>query len=194
MHTPLIETERLRLRRFTTDDIEMLYLLLKDEEVNTFLPWFPVKTLDEAGMFFEKHFASNYTKAQGYNYGICQKGDNVPIGYINVSMDSSYDFGYALRREFWGKGIMTEAGKAVINQIKQDGLPYITATHDVRNLQSGNVMKRLGMRYCYSYMEQWLPKDIPVIFRMYQLNLNGNSDYVYQRYWDMSEKHFVELL
>ena len=37
-NTPVLETERLILRKFTGEDIEALYLLLKDEEVNTFLP------------------------------------------------------------------------------------------------------------------------------------------------------------
>lgn len=41
-------------------------------------------------------------------------------------------------------------------------------------------MQKVGMKYCYSYEEQWQPKNIPVIFRMYQLNFNGNEDFVYK--------------
>ena len=52
MNTPRIETERLILRKFTQEDIEALYCILKDEEVNTFLPWFPLKSLAEARAFF----------------------------------------------------------------------------------------------------------------------------------------------
>ena len=89
---------------------------------------------------------------------------------------------------------MSEAAKAVVEQVKKDGLPYITATHDRKNLRSGKVMQKVGMKYCYSYEEQWQPKNIPVIFRMYQLNFNGNEDFVYKKYWDMYENHFVEEL
>lgn len=71
---------------------------------------------------------------------------------------------------------------------------YITATHDRNNPRSGNVMRKLGMTYCYSYEEQWQPKNFPVIFRMYQLNLDGNTDSVYRKYWDTSENHFIEDL
>ena len=53
-------------------------------------------------------------------------------------------------------------------------------------------MKRLGMQYQYSYLEQWQPKDIPVIFRMYQLNFDKSGSFVYRKYWNNSEKHFVE--
>ena len=90
------------------------------------------------------------------------------------------------------KGIVTEAGKAIIGQLKKDGIPYITATHDINNPRSGEVMKRLGMHYQYSYEEQWQPKDIPVTFRMYQLNLHGKDERVYKEYWDKYPVHFIE--
>lgn len=85
-----------------------------------------------------------------------------------------------------------EAGKAVIKQVKADGIPYITATHDVKNPRSGGVMKQLGMAYQYSYEEQWQPKDISVVFCMYQLNLDGQNDRVYKKYWNISSIHFIE--
>ena len=45
------ETDRLLIRKFEETDMEALYLLLKDEEVNTFLPWFPVKNVEETKEF-----------------------------------------------------------------------------------------------------------------------------------------------
>ena len=107
-------------------------------------------------------------------------------------MDNSHDLGYGLRKEFWHNGIVTEACKAVIGQLKKDGLLYVTATHDVKNTRSGGVMKQLGMSYKYSYEEQWQPKDILVTFRMYQLNFDGQDDRVYKKYWDSYEVHFIE--
>lgn len=133
-----------------------------------------------------------YLEASSYYYAICLKSDGIPIGYINASLNGSYDLGYGLRKEFWHRGIATEAGRAVIAQLKKDGIPYVTATHDINNPRSGEVMKRIGMRYQYSYEEQWQPKDILVTFRMYQLNLDGNDSRVYQEYWDDSTVHFVE--
>lgn len=192
MNTPVIETERLILRKFTENDLKAFYQIYSDEEVNTFLPWFPLKTMEEARRFYESSCETKYREKNAYNYAVCLKKDNIPIGYINVSMDNSFDFGYGLRGEFWHQGIITEAGKAVVEQLRKDGIPYITATHDVNNPRSGAVMKRLGMKYQYSYEEQWQPKDFPVIFRMYQLNLDGNEDRVYDKYWNISAVHFVE--
>lgn len=192
MNTPVIETERLILRKFTENDLKAFYQIYSDEEVNTFLPWFPLKTMEEARRFYESSCETKYREKNAYNYAACLKKDNIPIGYINVSMDNSFDFGYGLRKEFWHRGIITEAGKAVVEQLRKDGIPYITATHDINNPRSGGVMKQLGMKYQYSYEEQWQPKDFPVIFRMYQLNLDGNEDRVYDKYWNISAVHFVE--
>lgn len=192
MNTPRLETDRLILRKFTEDDLEALYCIHSDEEVNQFLPWFPLRNMKDARAFYEERFMSRYREERAYNYAVCLKENDYPVGYVNVSMDDSYDFGYGLRRKFWHRGIITEAGKAVIEQLRIDGIPYITATHDVNNPRSGSVMKRLGMKYRYSYQEQWQPKNIQVMFRMYQLNLDGNENRIYQRYWNKSEVHFIE--
>ncbi len=186
MDTLRLETDRLILRKFENGDMEALYQILKDKEINTFLPWFPVKNIEETKNFYEKQFADGR-----YHFAICLK-DNYPIGYIKADTDDSYDFGYALRKEFWHRGIVTEAGRVLIAQLKRDGIPYITATHDRNNPRSGGVMRQVGMKYCYSYEEWWQPKNILVTFRMFQLNLDGQEDRVYQKYWKLYNNHFVE--
>lgn len=191
MNTPTIKTERLILRKFTEADLEALFLLLKDEKVNQFLPWFPMKTLAETKCFYKERYAQIYQQPCGYAYAICLKEDDIPIGYIKVDMDDSHDLGYGLRREFWHQGITSEAAKAVVEQVRKDGLPYITATHDVNNPYSGQVMVNIGMTYCYSYQEQWQPKNILVTFRMYQLNFGEHVE-IYKKYWDMYSNHFIE--
>ena len=53
-NTPVIETERLRLRRFTERDAEALFTILSDPEVNQFLPMFPLTSLEEAGQYLKE--------------------------------------------------------------------------------------------------------------------------------------------
>ena len=190
-NTPALETERLLLRRFREGNMAALLAIYGDEEANTFLPWFPLKTPEEAQHLYETRYAAAYRLPRGYRYAVCLKSDDVPVGYVHVSLDDSHDVGYGLRREFWHRGIATEACRAVAARLQQDGFGYITATHDVRNPRSGGVMKRLGMSYRYSYEEQWQPKDIPVTFRLYQLNFDG-SGWVYRTYWERAAVRFVE--
>ena len=99
--------------------------------------------------------------------------------------------GYGLRKELWRKGLCSEACRVVIGRARQAGIPYITATHDVNNPHSGQVMQAIGMKYRYSYKELWQPKNFMVTFRMYQLNLDGCEDRIYRKYWDRYH-HFIE--
>ena len=147
MNTPRLETERLVLRRFEPSDLQAFFQIFSDGEVNRFLPWFPVRDLEEAQAFYQQRYAPVYAKAQGYAYAICRKEDNVPIGYVNGETEGARDFGYGLRKEFWGQGIVTEASRAVLAQMKEDGVPFVTATHDRENPGSGKVMQKLGMVY-----------------------------------------------
>ena len=184
-----METERLILRKFLPADLEAVFEIFSDKEVNRFLPWFPLESLEQA----EEFYSSRLTGTAEPVFAVCLKTDNVPIGYIHGGTPDNYDFGYALKKGYWHMGIATEAGKALIGYMKSAGVPFITATHDIRNPRSGAVMKKLGMSYCYSYREQWQPKNIPVIFRMYQLDLNGSNP-VYLGYAEKHKNSFIEKI
>jgi RimJ/RimL family protein N-acetyltransferase len=190
-NSPTLITERLILRRFTENDLDALHVLLSDQEVNVHLPWFPMKNREETKMFLKERFLDAYTQGSSYRYAICFKDDNKAIGYVWLSIDESHDFGYALMKEHWHKGIAYEAAGAVIKELRNAGFTYITATHDIHNPRSGEVMKKLGMAYKYTYIEQWQPKNIPVTFRMYQLNFD-DQECTYWGYWNKYDLHFIE--
>ncbi len=188
MNIPELETDRLIIRRFTEEDVEAILRIFSNEKVNEYLPWHPLKSIEEAKDFYEQRYANT----KEYKWAICLKSDNVPIGYININNKASHDFGYGLLDEYWRQGIVSEAGRAVVKYIRDEQIyPYITATHDIKNPHSGYVMQTLGMKYHYTYEELWEPKNIIVHFRMYQLNFYG-SDYVFMKYWDQMPIHYVE--
>ncbi|WP_270639432.1 GNAT family N-acetyltransferase [Longibaculum muris] len=189
----ILTSTRLILRHFQEGDEQALFDLLSDKEVNTFLPMFPLQNLDEAKHYLKEHYLDKYQKNLGYYYAICLKENNLPIGYIQMSESASHDFGYALRKEYWHQGIMSEAAAIFMERLKQEGVSFITATHDVVNINSGKVMQKIGMTYQYSYTERWMPKDKDVTFRMYQLNFKKPQDWVYLEYWN-KYPHFVEEL
>ncbi|MDL2215724.1 GNAT family N-acetyltransferase [Ruminococcaceae bacterium OttesenSCG-928-N02] len=191
MNTPTLSTARLVLRRFTLEDLPAFHSLLADETVNAFLPWFPAQTRAQAREHLVERYISTYQNPAGLRYAICLREGDTPIGYVNISPAPAYDLGYALQKEHWGKGIALEASCAVVAQAKKQGLPFVTATHDRENLRSGAVMRKLGMSYCYTYKEQWQPKNIPVYFRMYQQNFGAHSS-TYMEYWNTYPEHFIE--
>ena len=71
VNTPTLISERLILRKFKEDDLHDLYLILKDEEVNRFLPWFPVKDMVETKAFYKTHYQNKYELDYAYAYAIC---------------------------------------------------------------------------------------------------------------------------
>lgn len=189
---PALETERLILRKFHANDLQAVFDIFSDEETNLFLPWFPLKTQAEAQDFLEEKYIEAYKEPHGFKYAICLKSNDKPIGYINLNKGDSYDFGYGLQKAYWYKGIVAEACRRALEEIKKAGIPYITATHDVNNPRSGSILKSLGMVYCYSYEELWQPKNRLVVFRMYQLNFDGQNARVYKKYWNNSKACFIE--
>lgn len=69
----------------------------------------PIGCHREAEKFYEEHFEHKYGQEHAYSYAVCLMGVDDPVGYVNVDTDDSHDFGYGLRREFWHRGIMTQA-------------------------------------------------------------------------------------
>ena len=185
MNTPTLTTDRLTLRRFTEADAAAIFEIFGDIELNRYLPWFPIKSPDGALDFYRERLSDNRFRA------ICLRSDDRPIGYVSADDGEAHDIGYGILRPFRRQGIVTEAARAVIDCLRSEGVPFVTATHDRNNLRSGEVMKRLGMTYRYSYLELWQPKGFRVVFRMYQLDLNGGA----REYSGYREKHgtaFVE--
>jgi ribosomal-protein-alanine N-acetyltransferase len=183
---PVLRTKRLILRPFTAADLPAFFEIMSDEQTNTFLPWFPVKTLDQAERMLEERYLSRC--ARGCHFAVCL-GER-PIGYINLDGEAPYDLGYGLLPAYWGRGLAAEAARAVLDWARAQGFPYVTATHDRSNPASGRVMKKLGMTYRYSYEELWQPKNFPVVFRLYQINF-AEPAFVYPGY-AQRYPHFVE--
>ena len=174
-NTPRLETERLILRKFQHDDLEDVFRIDSDLEVNTFLPWFPLRSMDEARAYLAHTILPEYEKKIAYRYAIVEKTSQTMIGYVSLNgIDEGKccaDLGYGLRKEAWRKGYMSEACRAVLQRAKEAGFRFLTATHDVNNPASGEVMKAIGMTYRYSYDEQWQPKNFKVTFKLYQIDL-----------------------
>lgn len=176
-NTPRLETKRLILRRFTDRDLEDMLLIYGDEEVNRFLPWFPLRTIECVREYLHSDIYAAYEQAIAYRYAMEDKEIGRVVGYVSVNginvADACGDLGYGLRKEFWGRGLVEEASRAVLEHLRESGFAYVTATHDENNPRSGRVMEKLGMTYVRSYTEQWQPKDLAVVFRLYRIELDG---------------------
>lgn len=99
-----------------------------------------------------EQWISEYRNNNVYNWAIELKGIGEIIGGISiVKLDEknySCEIGYCMSRKYWGKGIMSESLRAVINYLFSEvGFNRIAAKHDTNNIASGKVMIKSGMKY-----------------------------------------------
>ncbi len=151
--TESIETERLLLRRFTVDDAEAMYgNWASDREVTKYLTWPAHAGVDVSKAVLED-WVSSYPRKNYYQWAIVLKEHGSdPIGSIGaVRMDDDIamvHIGYCLGKNWWHRGIMSEALKAVMDFFfDRVGANRVESRHDPRNPHSGMVMKKCGMQY-----------------------------------------------
>ena len=151
--TQTIETERLLLRRFMLDDAEaMFFNWASDPEVTKFLTWPPHKDAGVSRAVLEE-WVRSYSREDYYQWAIVLKEHGRdPIGSISaVRLNDDIGMvhvGYCLGREWWHRGVMSEALKAVMDFFfDKVEANRIESRHDPRNPHSGMVMKKCGMRY-----------------------------------------------
>ncbi|MBE5837913.1 GNAT family N-acetyltransferase [Butyrivibrio sp.] len=150
--TQTIETERLILRQFNSEDADAMFKnWANDEEVTKYLTWPPHGTVDVTTEIL-KQWVDSYKDEKYYQWAIVLKEIDEPIGSISaVGMKESINMihiGYCIGRCWWNQGITSEALKAVIDFFfDKVEANRIESRHDVNNPHSGMVMKKCGMKY-----------------------------------------------
>lgn len=148
--TQTIHTERLVLRRFTPDDAEAMFAnWANDERVTRYLTWAPHGSAELTRQLLTA-WCTEYGHDNYYNWAITL--DGTPIGNISVVfINDKHDYaciGYCLGHDHWGKGIMTEAARAVIRCLFEDvGVNRIEISHATKNPASGKVAQKCGLTY-----------------------------------------------
>ena len=146
------ETDRLVLRKFTIDDAEdMFNNYAKNENVTKYLFWKPHQSIQDSKDYLTNIVMPDYKKETTLRWAIELKETGKVIGCIDVvSRDETNkraELGWVLGEEYWGKGIMPEAGKVVVDYLFSLGFIRIQAKHFVGNKKSGRVMQKLGMTH-----------------------------------------------
>ena len=142
-------TQRLRLRTLTIEDVDAIYAYSKEKNVGPNAGWKPHKNLEETLEIAKEIFIDKQTV-----WGITLKQKELVICTIGLIEDSKREndkakmVGYALSEAYWGKGIMTEALKEVINYgFKQLPIDLITAYCYPFNVPSRKVLEKCGFEY-----------------------------------------------
>ncbi len=148
---PVLETERLLLRRLTPDDAEDIFAYASDPEVTKYMMWSPHKSLDESLTFIASAM-ERYKIGSPAPWAIVLKAENKVVGtcdFISWYPDHGRsEIGYALSRLYWGKGLMTEAAREIISYgFDVKGVNRIQAMCEIPNIGSARVMEKVGMSF-----------------------------------------------
>jgi RimJ/RimL family protein N-acetyltransferase len=151
-----LETDRLRLRRFNPDDVELLVALDSDPEVMRFLtgqatPRDEIENvvLPEILKVYAEHPQLGTFKAEAAEgfigwFGLQPTADAKVVGV-----------GYRLKRAAWGKGYATEGTTALISRAFELGMDQVVADTMAVNHRSRAVMRRSGLRFLKIYHEHF---------------------------------------
>lgn len=117
--TITLETPRLILRKFVLSDAIYMYKnWANNHEVTKFLTW-PIHTSVQVSQDIIASWINDYTKLNTYQWCIELKKSHEPIGSISVvnirESINSAEIGYCIGRDFWNKGLTSEAFAAVIH-------------------------------------------------------------------------------
>ncbi|WP_288166038.1 GNAT family N-acetyltransferase [Streptococcus pneumoniae] len=144
-----IETECLVLRVRTVADAEDIFDYASLPEVAYPAGFPPVKTLEDE-IYYLEHILPERNQKENLpaGYGIVVKGTDKIVGSVDFNHrygDDVLELGYTLHSDYWGRGYVPEAARALIDLAFKDlGLHNIELTCFGYNLQSKRVAEKLG--------------------------------------------------
>lgn len=147
-----LETNRLILRPWRETDVEDLYSYASVEDVGQMAGWKSHKTLEDSRRILHMFLGNNNVLA------IEDRQSGKVIGSIGLelleNMGPEFDerigreVGYVLSKDYWGRGLMPEAVRAVITYCF-DVLQYdfLSCGYFLWNRQSRRVNEKLGFQF-----------------------------------------------
>ncbi len=156
---PTIETDRLFIRKLTMEDAEDMFDYASNDEVTKYVSWDTHRTIKDTKNFLS-YVMDQYCQAKVAPLGVELKETGKLIGTVDFVWwkpdHRTAEIGYVISHRYWGKGICTEAAKALIDfGFNQMNLVRIQARCFVENIASAKVMEKCGMKY-----EGTLRKDL----------------------------------
>jgi RimJ/RimL family protein N-acetyltransferase len=145
-----METERLKLRRFTPDDAPFTYDLVNDPAWIANIGDRGVRNLEDARRYIGKMTAM-YDRYGFGMYLVELRDSGRPIGTCGLvkrdGLDHA-DIGFAFLPQFRSQGFAREAAAAVMKHARDDlGLDRILAIVTPANKPSVSLIEKIGLRF-----------------------------------------------
>lgn len=157
MESAVLETERLTLRPWRESDGPDMYAYAKDPEVGPNAGWPPHKDAEES-IERSKRWAENWEKDEektDLEFALVLKETGRVVGSLGLDNDgwrtnapNSWSMGYVLGKDYWGRGLMTEAVSAAIDYVFGPlDAKLLAINHYPDNARSKRVIEKSGFTY-----------------------------------------------
>lgn len=148
---PVLETERLRLRKLSMRDAGDVFEYASVPEVAEHVTWEYHRNVSDS-LHYLRFITQQYLDGIPSPWGIIHKEQGKLIGTIGYhvwSLANRYgEVGYALSKDYWNKGYTTEAFNEVIRfGFERMKLERVEATCKLANAASARVMLKCGLQY-----------------------------------------------
>lgn len=147
---PVLETERLRLRKLTYDDADQMIAIFNDPEATKYMIVDPPCTTREEAIKMIDWMQGWFDKGHAARWGITLRGgDDTVIGTCGFHFwDRTHrrcDIGYDLIPAYWNRGYITEATHALVRWCFENlDLHRIQADCTAGNIGSERVLEKVG--------------------------------------------------
>ena len=170
---PPLKTERLLLRKITTEDLDDFYAWASDPDVTQYVTWYSHTNPEETQEFINR-ILGRYKYAKIAPWAIVDRQENRMIGLNGFcTWDTRHhraELAYVLSKPYWGKGYIPETSPAIINfGFQRMNLNRIAARCRVPNIGSARVMEKCGMTYEGTLREVALIKNEYVDLKHYAI-------------------------
>ncbi|MBA5776887.1 GNAT family N-acetyltransferase [Stappia sp. F7233] len=168
----MLQTKRLRLRRWKEADIDPFAEICSDPDVMRWIGNGRTRSRQEcvdAIERFERHWQE---KGVGL-FAVDLLETNALIGFSGF-LEPDYlpgimpaiEIGWRLKRDCWGKGLATEGARAALDfGMTEGGLQRVISLHQVGNEASGRVMQKIGMQF----LRETVEPDTGRMVRVYEI-------------------------
>ena len=139
-----IETERLLLRNFTTEDLDDVFEYCSQKDIGEMAGWSVHKSKDDTVKMLNDWILNKNQLA------LVWKENGKVIGHIAINEDSeegradTKELGCALNRDFQRRGIMSEAIQTVVDFLFDRDIAFIWACCFQDNVASKGMIEKCG--------------------------------------------------
>lgn len=158
-----LETRRLKLRKITAADTRTIFdTWASDPQVTEYLTWNPHESVE----ITEKIVASwleDYEKEDCLRWGIQRKWDKKLIGMIDIVgyHHGAPVIGYCSGKKYWNRGYMTEACRAVVEELFALGFGTVVIEAMKDNIASSRVIEKVGFTKVLEYTQEKISEAKP---------------------------------